>query len=215
MVINSRPISYVSADDLEEPLTPSHLLVGRRLMSFPDHLCHEPEEFEESPDILTRRARYLNSTIGQFWERWRREYLLELRESQRHHHGVSGTSQIAVGDVVIVHSDQPRCLWKLGRVEETLDGADGKIRGAVVRVASQGRSAMRLHRRIQKLYPLEIPDHGAIPSSSTAVSNCLRESPDELEESTRETLEPPRHSNHIAASIARDRLLAQTLTENL
>lgn len=51
MVSNSRPISYVAADDLEEPLTPSHLLNGQRLMSFPKHLCHEPEEYEETPDI--------------------------------------------------------------------------------------------------------------------------------------------------------------------
>ena len=31
MIINSRPLSYVSPDDSEEPLTPSHLLDGRRL----------------------------------------------------------------------------------------------------------------------------------------------------------------------------------------
>ena len=30
-VINSRPLMYVSSGDTEEPLTPSHLLVGRRL----------------------------------------------------------------------------------------------------------------------------------------------------------------------------------------
>ena len=28
-VINSRPLTYVSAGDMEEPLTPSHLIVGR------------------------------------------------------------------------------------------------------------------------------------------------------------------------------------------
>ena len=28
LVLNSRPISYVSPDDYEEPLTPSHLLTG-------------------------------------------------------------------------------------------------------------------------------------------------------------------------------------------
>ena len=27
-IINSRPLSYISSDDLEEPLTPSHLLTG-------------------------------------------------------------------------------------------------------------------------------------------------------------------------------------------
>lgn len=28
-IINSRPLSYVSTEDVDEPLTPSHLLVGR------------------------------------------------------------------------------------------------------------------------------------------------------------------------------------------
>ena len=28
-IVNSRPLSYVTSDDLEEPLTPSHLLVGQ------------------------------------------------------------------------------------------------------------------------------------------------------------------------------------------
>ncbi len=48
-VINSRPLSYISMDDLEEPLTPSHLLVGRRILSLPDHLCRDiNEEVSES-----------------------------------------------------------------------------------------------------------------------------------------------------------------------
>ena len=37
-VINSRPLSYISGEDVEEPLTPSHLLVGRRILSLPDHI---------------------------------------------------------------------------------------------------------------------------------------------------------------------------------
>ena len=35
-VLNSRPLSYVSSDDLEKPLTPSHLLIGYRVLSLSD-----------------------------------------------------------------------------------------------------------------------------------------------------------------------------------
>ena len=35
-VLNSRPLTYVSTDNLEEPLTPSHLLLGYRVLSLPD-----------------------------------------------------------------------------------------------------------------------------------------------------------------------------------
>ena len=37
MILNCRPLSFVSSEDFEEPLTPSHLLCGRRMMSLPDN----------------------------------------------------------------------------------------------------------------------------------------------------------------------------------
>jgi len=36
MIVNSRPLSYVSSEDVEEPLTPFHLIAGRRILSLPD-----------------------------------------------------------------------------------------------------------------------------------------------------------------------------------
>jgi len=78
-VINSRPLSYVTADDFEEPLTPSHLLIGRRILSLPDHLCHQYEDAVESGhSLLTKQACHVNRTIDSFWKRWAKEYLLEL-----------------------------------------------------------------------------------------------------------------------------------------
>ena len=76
-VLNSWPLSYLDPDDLEETLTPSHLIVGRRLMDFPDHSYPEPEGFEAEADSLTRQHRHINRIIQHFWSRWRREYLLE------------------------------------------------------------------------------------------------------------------------------------------
>ena len=35
-VLNSRPLTYVSSEEVREPLTPSHLMVGFRVMSLPD-----------------------------------------------------------------------------------------------------------------------------------------------------------------------------------
>ena len=122
MVINSRPLSYVSADDMEEPLTPSHLLIGRRVMSLPDHIYHEiTDEDEVNSHLLNKRARHLNYTLNRFWVRWRNEYLLELREAHRHSGGSPNALSIAVGDVVVVvHSDdQPRGFWKLAKVEDS------------------------------------------------------------------------------------------------
>ena len=56
-VINSRPLTYLSSDDLDEPLTPSHFLCGRRILTLPDGLSEDnnsDEEFTPSQPELTR-----------------------------------------------------------------------------------------------------------------------------------------------------------------
>ena len=35
LILNSRPLTYVSTEDIDEPLTPSHLLTGFRLSGLP------------------------------------------------------------------------------------------------------------------------------------------------------------------------------------
>ena len=35
-VLNSKPLTYLSMDDLEEPVTPSHLICGYRVLSLPN-----------------------------------------------------------------------------------------------------------------------------------------------------------------------------------
>ena len=86
-IINSRPLSYVGSDDTEEPLTPSHLLVGRRVLGLPDNLSYlelDDADFEVTDVSVQRRARHLNSVLNHFWKRWSKEYLLELREAHQH-----------------------------------------------------------------------------------------------------------------------------------
>ena len=47
MVLNSRPLTYVSANNLEEPLTPSYLLISRRVMSLPEPIPEDDDSDEE------------------------------------------------------------------------------------------------------------------------------------------------------------------------
>jgi hypothetical protein len=159
-ILNSRPLSYVSADDLEEPLTPSHLLVGRRLLSLPDNLSYQEdiddEDSEIDPAKLTKRIRHLNNVINHFWKRWRHEYLLELREAHRCNQGSGAVTPVSVGEIVLLHDDGPRGFWKLAKIEELITGKDKRVRGAVIRVPAKDGKITVLQRPLQLLYPLEI-----------------------------------------------------------
>ncbi|XP_060559098.1 uncharacterized protein LOC132719352 [Ruditapes philippinarum] len=137
-MMNDRPITYVSsARDDPEPLTPSHLLHGRRLTTLP---FYNTVVTNDTPGYL----------INHYWHRWKHEYLTSLRVYQRS----SGTTNqtIQVGDVVIVQDDfTPRLQWSLAVVDELLTGNDGFSRAARIRT-SGGLTT----RPIIKLYPLEI-----------------------------------------------------------
>ena len=129
VAINLRPLTYVSANDMEEPLTPSHLIVGRRILNLPDHFSYhntpDDEEFVLNTHQLTPRMKHLASTLNHFWNRWRSEYLNELRET----HSYTARKQtkkkpvVTIGDVVVIHNEHlPHVLWKLGKVVSVMQG---------------------------------------------------------------------------------------------
>ena len=92
----------MSSGDTEEPLTPSHLVTGRRVLSMPDDIAVAEEEVSEIK-LLTRRQRYIASLMRHFWNPWKREYLVELREHHRAKRGTSNDSpSIQPGDIVTV-----------------------------------------------------------------------------------------------------------------
>ena len=92
--LNNRPLTYLSADEFDKALTPNNLICGRRLQQLPDlnnNYCTEEDCTEEdlSPDNLNRRRQYLAKLLHHWWNRWKHEYLVDLREthnlSSSHH----------------------------------------------------------------------------------------------------------------------------------
>ncbi|XP_068692502.1 uncharacterized protein [Montipora foliosa] len=119
---------------------------------------------------LSRRAKFLQSILNHFWNRWRAEYLTQLREQHRCSKRVSSLRKVQVGDVVCIHEKTtPRQLWRLGSVQRLLPGPDGEVRSAVVKVKSGNLPSSEWRRPLQRLYPLEVklnaePDN-AVPIS--------------------------------------------------
>ena len=178
-VLNSRPLTYVSTEDLQEPLMPSHLICGRRILSVPaeDVADLKDPDWNTTSEDLMRRAVYLQSLISKFWNRWSKEYLLELRESHRNAVRDSSTREIRVGELVMVHNkNQRRGLWKLGKVE-----------------------------KLNKLYPLEVRSEENTTNSDvedTSRDNVAQQTTHE-KDSTR-----PRRKTAIEADVQRKQWIA-------
>jgi transposase InsO family protein len=186
-VLNDRPLTHVSSDiEDEEPLTPSHLLYGRRITSLP-HPIVEDDEIDDPTfgniSEITKRAQIQALILQHFWSRWKAEYLTSLREF----HKTTGKNNqtIRVGEVVLIHDDSPRIKWKLAVIEDLITGNDGLIRAANLRT-----STGQTNRPIAKLYPLEVradimsktehksegvpPQRPEIRSKRTAANNALK-----------------------------------------
>ena len=136
MIVNSRPLSNLSTEDIEEPHTPSHLITGRRLMSLQDGPYNRDidDTIEVNQNTLTKRMVYLSRVLDHFWGRWKKDYLLELRNSHRHTPYKHPADPINIGDIVIVQeTDQPRRFWRLAKIEDLITGSDGQVRGARIR----------------------------------------------------------------------------------
>ena len=154
-VLNSRPLTYVYDDDLQ-PLTPSQLVIGRRLLTNPNSVITETEQIQDRR-VITKREKHLQKILNHFRNCWRREYVTELREHHRRQNTKGKTAEI--GDVVNVYEDKiPRHLWKLGRVEKLLVGQDRKVRAAELTINDKGAKTITMRRSIQKLFPLEVND---------------------------------------------------------
>ncbi len=97
-ILNSRPLTYLYPDDLEEPLTPSHLINGRRMLSLPD-VTRSGIDNSSTRETVTKRARYLQKLMDHFWNRWRRECIPTLRESHKLKLNSTGET-MQIGDVV-------------------------------------------------------------------------------------------------------------------
>ena len=145
-VLNDRPLTHLSSVTGDpEPLTPSHLLCGRRIVPLPhpdlgDDELSDPDY--HSADQLRNKVDRQGLLLQHFRSRWKKEYLTSLREVHR----TTGVTEqtVKIGEVVQIHDDLPRNQWKLAVIEDLKKGDDGYIRSVTV-VQRMGEPIDRLH----------------------------------------------------------------------
>jgi len=100
-VLNDRPLTYISsAAEDPEPLTPSHLLCGHRIVSLPHPIVEDDEDSDPHYYSSNQMRAKLNRQailLQHFQSQWKKEYLTALQEF--HHTTGKNKQTINVGDV--------------------------------------------------------------------------------------------------------------------
>jgi len=102
-VLNSRPITQ----DAEDALTPAYFLCGAKLTALPSTIM--PTGNENLKKTHQRTTKMAND----FWRRWEKEYLMELKSFHVLSQLKGKSAKVRVGDVVLLHEDcRPRHVEK-------------------------------------------------------------------------------------------------------
>ena len=125
-VINSRPLTSFTEDDLQEVITPNHLIFGRDL-----HKSRFEFNDTQIEQFTAKRIRFVQTAIQHFWNRFRKEYFGELRQKHFYNQRKTKHPSVTPGDIVLIKDDMPtpRSQWKLGKIGQVISGADKVIRG--------------------------------------------------------------------------------------
>ena len=113
--MNRRPLTYVE-DDVELPLLTPQQFLYQRSTQLPEQTTHQINDLD-----IRSRAKYLKSCKDQLWQRWKKEYLVALRERHKIAHK-KPKYQPEVGNEVIVKSDSKNraCALKESWCRSTL-----------------------------------------------------------------------------------------------
>ena len=122
--------------------------------------------------------KYLHTLTQHYQNRWKLEYLNEVR--QYHRCGKEVDTSINVADTVLVENTAlKRNYWKLGKITKLIKVHDERVRAVTVKIYNNNSIHQFINRPICKLYPLEIRaneniEKDEIITDQTIVDNDIR-----------------------------------------
>ena len=130
-MMNSRPLSYVYTEENLEPITPSHLLLGRNLQGHLFSTTTGDDSIEFNIMKCKKRYNHFLKLVNDLWKWFKREYLCEFREQQMYNYRwYSDAENLLLNDMVLIKDDDitPPNKWKKGVIDELIKGSDdGKM----------------------------------------------------------------------------------------
>ena len=141
-LINSRPLTKVSADPEDGVLTPNHLLILQ------DNVKYAAQELDLGA-VYRRRWKRVMQIRDQFWKMWSSRYLQDLQLRHKWH---QDSPELVPDDVVLqVDAALPRGAWPLAVVTSTNTSHDGKVRSVDIKTSKSNYT-----RPVNKLVKLEL-----------------------------------------------------------
>ncbi len=157
-IVNSRPLTYFSTEEVVEPLTPNHFLrFGANINVDLALNAHIPITKKGQESVT--KWHLLSRMLDAYWEAFHHLYLKSLTERHVSHHPTKRSSVPFVpkmGDIVLFQeTSPPRAEWPMGRILQ-LD------RRAAIAYIRWGLTTCI--RPITRLNPLEIASDGPNPT---------------------------------------------------
>ncbi|XP_017463593.1 PREDICTED: uncharacterized protein LOC108357009 [Rhagoletis zephyria] len=122
-ILNSRPLCSISDAD-QNPLTPSHFLIGEPLTATPEPTISTKFSLKSSWNHIRNMAQG-------FWKRWSLEYITSLQHRTK---WTTAQPNLTPGKLVVIKDPSiPPTKWMLGKIEEVYAGLDGCVRVVTVR----------------------------------------------------------------------------------
>ena len=115
-----------------------------------------PGHFQRTDLYLNMRGRRVQYLANEFWNRWKKEFVLALQPRQK---WIAVRRNLQDDIVIVMNENLPRNGWKLARVQEAFPSDDGLVRKVKMAIATEsledsGRPTepiVYLERPVQKL----------------------------------------------------------------
>ena len=116
-MMNTRPLTYLSEENCDEHITPSHLMYGRNINR--RNIVNDNDNvITLDKTLIKTRIKHVTAVSNHFWNRFYKEYLLSLREQHRYRkNNTKEKRELKINDVVLIQDDKitPRNNWRRGK----------------------------------------------------------------------------------------------------